>query len=72
MEIPAYKTIRDVYNSFSKEQKDIVHEMIGAAHLYKVVEESDVYNSFTELQKKVVQYMIVSALNTEIENTPRS
>lgn len=72
------KTVQDVYDSLSEEQKNVVHFMIGAAleEAESSAQQSglehadlpddptiqDIYDSFNEDQKNVVHYMIGAAL----------
>jgi uncharacterized protein (DUF1778 family) len=64
---------KEVYDSLTDEQKEVVHFMIGAAieHAGDAVDEDatveDVYNSFTDAQKNVVHFMIGAALEAAQE-----
>ena len=68
-------TVKDIYNTFTKEQKDVVHYMIGAALDAAQEDDSeeevkhsanetvkDVYEGLTETQKNVVHFMIGAAV----------
>ena len=73
------KTIADVFNTFTDEQKDVVHALIGQAitdneaankgsieHAAAATSEKtikDVFDSMSEEQKQVVYYMIGQALD---------
>lgn len=75
------RTVQDVFDEMTDEQKDVVHVMVGAALEHADDDDDnedetiqDVYDSMSAKQKQVVQYMIGVAIEaaTESESVSQS
>lgn len=74
------ETIKDIFDTFTPKQKDVVHFMLGVVKDSSELEQTDlehatvtedttvadIYNAMSDVEKNVVQYMIGAVLESEM------